>query len=84
MLKNTIKIIGLVSILGLCLSADVENSKYSKIINGAKFDKVIPCSNIPQKVWEADRFFANLKEYQVISCGNFIYRVKNKNWYIKN
>jgi len=64
-----------------------ENYDYVKLksLNNGEdeFNRIIPCSNIPQKIYVKDKWFANLKDYQIIVCDNFIYKADTKRWYIK-
>jgi len=58
--------------------------KLKSLNNGEdEFNRIIPCSNIPKKIYIKDKWFANLKDYQIIVCDNFIYKADTKRWYIK-
>ena len=49
-----------------------------------EYNRIIPCSNIPKEDYIKDKWFSNLKYYQLIVCNNFIYRADIKKWVMKN
>ncbi len=63
-----------IAVIGLT-TVVTANEKYSP-----NHSQVIPCDKIPQKVWEADKFFANLKIDQIVDCPHYIYKARLGHW----
>ena len=68
-------LIGLMGVMSLSLSA-------SDLIKTDK--EVLHCSSIPSKVWERDKWLANLNDNVIITCDEYLYSAKKKSWYKKS
>jgi len=74
------KIITKISLMSLALIA-LTVSAEARLI---KIDNEVYCSAIPKAEHKRDKFIANLPDNALISCGMYVYSVKNKSWYVND
>ena len=78
-MKKLLTVLATIGIMGTSLSANDINKDLLKIDN-----EILHCSLIPEKIWERDKWLANLNDNVIITCDNYLYSVRNKSWYIKD